>query len=432
MINRLVSLTKSKLVQDTGLYTLFNLIDRSIPFLLLPVVTRFLDPAEYGMYVTFQSLTMFLMPFVTMNSDAAIIRNYFNQDVVDFKSYFSNGLIVFAFFTFLSFLVIIATAPVLSVALNFPSPWLVAVVFVSALQFASDLFLNLLQAKKLPRTFGAYRIALTLSRNSLMIFFVVSLGWKWEGIIYSQIIVFFLFFIVSFYHFYREGYLFHRFNKHFTVDNIRYGAPLTLHRIGAWLTDLSSRIILTSLLGAAATGKYSIGASLGMIVALAQDSFNRAFVPYLYEQLNAITDRTKDKLVRLTYLYHVAILLLALFIGFGGYFAVGTVFGEKYEEAAPYIIWIAVGYAFDGMYKMHVNYIFYASKTHYIFPITVTSGIVNVILCYLFIPIFGAIGAAQALCGGLFVSFVLAWIVGNKIYPMPWHHNVFAFRGTTQ
>ncbi len=420
IFSQLFPLLRSKLVQDTGLYTIFNLIDRAIPFLLLPVVTRFLDPSEYGIYVTFQSLTLFIAPFVTMNADAAIIRNYFSQDKVDFKRYFTNGLVVFIFFSVIACCLIAFVAPYLSSALNFPPEWLMAVVFVGALQFASDLFLNLLQAKKLPRTFGIYRIALTVSRNTLMIYFVTILGLKWQGIVYSQIIIFFIFFLISFYHFYREGYLFNRFNKDYIVDNIKYGAPLTLHRVGAWLTDLSSRIILNSLLGAAVTGKYSVGASLGMIVALIQDSFNRAFVPYLYEQLNSITEQTKIKLVRLTYYYHAGILLLAFIVGFGGYYTVGLIFSDKYKEAAPYIIWIACGYAFDGMYKMHVNYIFYANKTHLIFPITILSGIVNVALCFLLIPMFGALGAAQALCGGLFVSFVAAWVVGNKIYPMPW------------
>lgn len=410
----------SALLRDTGLYTVFNVLDRAIPFLLLPVVTRYLSPTEFGLYVTFQALTLFLMPFVTMNADAAIVRKYFERETVPFPRYFTAGIVVFMTSSLLMFAVMLPASQFLSGPLNFPPGWLLATVLICSLQFGSDLMLNLLQARKKPVVFGWYRISLTLLRNSAMLYFVMVLGWKWEGIVLSQVIVFGLFFGISAIHFLRNGYLLRSVDRTFVVDAVRYGAPLTMHRIGAWLSDLASRLILTSLLGAAATGTYGIAASLGMVVALLQDSFNRAFVPYLFDRLNGIDDDGRRRLVRLTYLYNAGLLLTTFLIAAGGMLAIPMVFGEAYAAASGYIPWICLGYAFDGMYKMHVNYIFYSNRTQWIFPVTVTSGVVNIALCYWLIPDHGAVGAAEALCGALGVSYVLAWVIGQRVHPMPW------------
>ena len=58
-------------------------------------------------------------------------------------------------------------------------------------------------------------------------------------------------------------------------------------------------------------------------------------------------------------------------------------------EGKSVVLLISFAYAFDGLYKMHVNYIFFAKKTHLIFLITVTAGLLNLPLTYYFVKSYG-------------------------------------------
>ncbi len=93
---------------------------------------------------------------------------------------------------------------------------------------------------------------------------------------------------------------------------------------------------------------------------------------------------------------------------------------ERYLDSKEVIPWIAFGYAFQGMYFMVVNYIFYEKKTYILAFVTFTSGIIHVILSYTFIHAYGAIGVAYATTLSFFIMFVMVWILSSKIYPMPW------------
>jgi len=78
---------------------------------------------------------------------------------------------------------------------------------------------------------------------------------------------------------------------------------------------------------------------------------------------------------------------------------------QNFYSAYKYVLWIALGYAFQGMYFMVVNYIFYGKKTYILAWVTFTSAGINIVLNY------------------FFIKFILVWILSSKAYKMPW--NIF-------
>ena len=157
-----------------------------------------------------------------------------------------------------------------------------------------------------------------------------------------------------------------------------------------------------------------------MIVAFTQDSFNRAFAPYLFNQLQSFNQSVEVKLIKITYGYNIGLLVFAIIIGVVGYFSVGLLFGSSYEQSKNVVIFLCLAYAFDGMYKMHVNYIFFTKKTQLIFLITLTTGLLNIFLSYLFVTKFGIAGGAISLCVINFIAYLLSWYIGNRVFPMAW------------
>lgn len=94
--------------------------------------------------------------------------------------------------------------------------------------------------------------------------------------------------------------------------------------------------------------------------------------------------------------------------------------GQEFYGSVKFIVWVAMGYAFNGMYYMVSCYIFYEEKTYIILWLTLTSAVLNAIFNYIFIKMYGAIGAAMATTLSFFVLFITTWIVANRLYKMPW------------
>ena len=416
----LTKLYKSNLFKSSGLYTIFNVVDKVIPFLLLPIVTRYLLPEEYGVYVLYQALVGFLLPFVTLNTDSAILINYFKLKKTEFNVYLSNGVFIFVINLIIISVLYFLFKNSFSDLIDFPSNWLFAILLICPMQYLTKLVKNLWQVKKEVYKYGFFSISLTLFKNLLMILFIVVFEYKWEGLIISQLIGWGVFSIISISILLYNGYIKLKIKKPYIYDNIIVGSPLTLHQLGGWLGDLSSRLIIGAILGKQAVGSYGIGATFGLMVLLLQDAFNKAFVPYLFEELKKLNKEKEIKLVRITYLYNSLILIIGFGVGIVGYFGVGLIFGSEYESSKNFIIWLTLAYAFDGMYKSHVNYIFYSKKTYLLLLITLTTGVANVGLSYLLVSNYGVIGAAQALFFVYFTSYILAWYIGNRIIPMPW------------
>ena len=417
IINRFA---KSKLITDAGIYTFFRILDSLIPFLLLPIITRILSPDEFGIFVLFQAFVGVLLPLMTLSVDSSILLSYFKVKQTEFKNYFSSGYVLIIISSLLFTLIILIFRIPLSDITKFPSEWIIAVLFICFFQFHSNLALHLFQIKQKPRQYGFYSLSLTAIKNVLMLFFVIVVGLKWQGMILGYLITYAIFFLLSIYLFKGYSLFTKQIKREFMIDSVKIGYPLSLHQIGSWLSSFATRIIVGGLLGTAAVGSFGVGATIGMIVGVIQDSFNKAFVPYLFNNLNHYDNLVEVKLIKLTYIYNFTLLVLSACIGIFGYFFMDVIFGQAYSHGKEVVVLISLAEAFNGMYKMHVNYIFFTKKTHLIFMITMTTGILNIVLGYLFINKYGLMGGALSLCLINFLGYLMSWYIGNRVFPMKW------------
>ncbi len=417
----LVKMVKgSKLVKDSSIYFGFKIIDMLFPLFLLPIITRKLEPDEYGLYVLYTALTAVLLPLLTLSVDSSILLNYFKLKGQEFSNYFSSGYFLLIISSIaIGFIVWLFRFPLSNLA-SFPAELVIILILACFFQFHSNLALNIYQVRQEPIKYGIFSLSLTIVRNALILILLFYFNLDGKGIIYGHLFSNILFFLISIYLFWSLNLFTLKLSKAFILDNIKVGYPLSLHQFGSWLASSATRIIVGGILGTAAAGSFGVGATIGMIVAFTQDSFNRAFAPYLFNQLQAFNKDVEGKLIKMTYAYNVGLLIFALVVGVAGYWSVGLLFGSSYEQSKKVVMFLCLAYAFDGMYKMHVNYIFFTKKTHLIFLITLTTGLLNILLSFLFVRNFGIAGGAISLCVINFIGYLFSWYIGNRVFPMDW------------
>lgn len=409
---------KSKLLQSFSVYIGSTVLNSAIPFFLLPVFTKYLTPEDYGYVSLFTVVNSFLLPLIGFSSIGSVSREYFNQKEINFSKILGNTIILYLF----SIPLLLITLLILSQFSNsfgIPKIILFYGFTFSIFAFLTNAFLAVWQASSKSKGYGLFQISNTLLNATLSLLLVVAFLKGYKGRIIAQVITSLIFGFIAI-------LLIHKFHKIQLVYDIKYikkilrfSLPLIPHSLGAVIISLSDRLFISKMVGLEMTGLYSIGFTIGSIIGFIEHSFNMAYMPWLFENLNKNNLKIKLKIVKITYAYFLLILLLALFLWLLSPFLF-TLIDSAYAEGQKFVFWIALSFAFSGMYKMVTNYLFFVNKTGILASITFTCAILNMILNYFLIKYVGAIGAAISAAIVSFIFFITTWIYSSSKYEMPW------------
>lgn len=409
------------LLKNSAIYLLSNILNAAIPFFLLPVLTRYLTPAEYGVVAMFQVLLVFLAAFTGLSVHGAANRKYFDQDEgVNLPVYIGNCVLILAASTFLALLIVWLFRAPLAGLTGLPGSWLLAAVLVSGASFLVQLLLGQWQVRARSRPYGVFQVSQSLVNLLLSLLLVVGLGWGWGGRLWGQSLAVLGFGLAALVLLYTTGQLRVRWRPDYLRGALLFGAALIPHVVGLAMLNALDRVIIQQHLGLEQTGIYMVAVQLGMAMVIVADAVNKAYVPWLYARLKADDPRVKRRIVSGTYLYFAAAQLAALGVALVAPWFVPWFAGPEYAEAGRVLGWLALGQAFNGMYLMVTNYIFYSQRMMKLSLVTVVSGALDLALVYLLVESHGIVGAAVAFAIAMGFRFVMTWVVAQRLHPMPW------------
>lgn len=409
--------------KGASVYLVSNLLNAVIPFLLLPILTRYLSPAEYGQIAMFQTLLAGIGTFIGLNAVGAANRKFYDGDIDETVLRQFNGsciqiLIVSSIIVFIG---IFLFKNQLSEFLAIPTSWILAAVVISAFGFITSMRLGQWQIRSQAKWFGILQVSSSLVNMLLSLLFVIILIKGAQGRIDAQVIAGILAAIVSLILLYKDKLLQVNIWKPKQIKEVlSFGIPLIPHHIGFFLISAVDRFVINQKLGLSDAGIYMVAVQLSSSMAILFDAINKAYVPWLFERLKRDDYDEKKQIVRYTYLFFIAALLIA-----GGAFVIGPFFislivGDKYVEAGKVIGLLCLGQAFGGMYLMVTNYIFFSKKTGMLALVTISTGLINVLLLFFLIDYFGLLGAAVSFSISKFCQFVLTWFVAARSFSMDW------------
>lgn len=195
--------------------------------------------------------------------------------------------------------------------------------------------------------------------------------------------------------------------------------PLIVHGLSGQVLGQSDRVMLNYYLNESAVGIYSLAYAFSNIISIIWSSLNTAWVPFYYDytrrgeyaQLHQRAGRYMELYTTLT----LGFLLLCP--------DVFRVYADRsYWDGISMIPIFVIGFYFVYLYSFPVNYEFYQKRTKTIAAGTLLSGIVNLILNWIMIRIFGVFGAVFATtiargCQFAFHYFIAARVIGKNDFP---------------
>ena len=418
-----------ELARHSAVYGFGSLVSRFIAVLLLPVYTRFLSPADYGLIETLIALSAVLTVLLAAGVKSAFFRFYFDEAE-------GRGRLRVIRTSFW-FTMVMGTAG-LGAGLLLAGP-------ISQLLFGTGDHADLVRAAfvglwahvnyeqmtslfRVEQRSGAYLLA-TLVNLTITVVATLLLVVVWEkgpiGVIVGNFIGTLLVYggLLA----YRREQLGLELDRPLLREMNRFGMPLVPSGLFLWALNFSDRFFLVKLSGAREVGLYSIGVRVASAIILLLAAFRTAWPAFAY----SIED--DDEAAR-TYGYVLTYLVaitswMALALGVLAPWLVQLLTTEEFYSAERVVAPLAFAAAAFGGYIVVVIGIGRARRTRSNWVITGAAAALNVVLNVALIPPFGMMGAAVATIGAYALLFLgMAW-KAQRVFPVPyqWRRVATAF-----
>ncbi len=389
--------------------------------LLVPLYTKSLTPADYGIYSLISiiaSLLFFLYDFGMIN---AVFRWYYqySPDQSHLRRRVISTALLFLFGLALFFTILLwVFAPFLSrVVLHSDkfAPFIRLMLLGVFLQSLTWVPLSLLRIKEKVLTFTSITV-LGMIVMVIANYLFLSMG-RGIGGIYEAYIIAYIFVGVFLYLKTHQNYAI-EFSLTELKGMLKFGVPYLPVLFFSWMIDFSDRYLLGRLSTLQEVGLYSVGYKLGQVMYMVEKTFLIAWIPLML----SIYQQHKDKAQHIfggvfTY-FSVAIFILALSISVFSSEIIRIFTSPAYYGAAAVVPWVAFAYLLSGIYIFMLSG-FIISKNVYLQPVILfLSALVNIGLNIVLIPKFGMMGAAYATVVSYLIVAVFTTVFSQKLYPI--------------
>lgn len=419
-------LSSSPLVRNSFVYVFCDGINKAIPFLLLPFITHYLTPSDYGIITNFTVYVQILSVFCFTCTVGAVPVMFYKLDKEGLKRYVSSIILLNTLSQLLCSVIAVSASFWIEKSLNLSFPFqLSAIVTV---WFSGITYVNMVlwRCEEKPLAFGVYQISQSALNALTTILFVILMLLGWQGRIYSMILATVVFGLISIVVLIRRGYLSFAIDKRFVKQTLLFALPLVPHALSFWFKGGLDKVMLTNMVGLSSNGLYSVALTWGSIVTMFLTAFNNAYAPFLYKKLTAFDkDRqgTLNEQKRLVKLIWGIVLLTFLFIVLVyllSHVLIKIIYAPSYYGSLEYLPWVMAAQFFQGGYLMFVCFAHYTFKTKILGLITFSLSILQVGITYQMILYCGPVGAAVSSALTSLMTFYFVARYAMKVYTLPW------------
>ncbi|WP_081440584.1 oligosaccharide flippase family protein [Thermotoga petrophila] len=168
--------------------------------------------------------------------------------------------------------------------------------------------------------------------------------------------------------------------------SLRIGLPVILHNLAGVILVQFDRFVIQDMIGPRAVGLYSYAYNLAMAPLIILGATNLAWVPWFYDKmaLNEKEDiRNKSKIYNELFLLSLIVIYITIPW-------LGLIMAPKtYYQSLNILPIVIASYYMQFLYTLYVNFAFYFKRTLSVAVGTVLSGVINIVLNILLVPIFG-------------------------------------------
>lgn len=406
--------------KDFPIYLASTAIAAAVPILLMPVLTRGLTPDDYGRMAMLLTLIGILTPIINFGTLPYLGVAFHQQDHDGLRRTLSSIMVIPLAMAVLVTMASFGFRGPVADWLSLPPGWVTLAAPIALTMTLPQMLLVLLRMRNEARAYAVIEVGGAVLNLTLTGALLIGLHQGWlarsqamavAGVILSLVAVLWL---------RRLKLLGAPRERKIVTDTLRFGAGVVPHDVANQALRIVDRVMIMGILGAASAGEYAVAAQIGSMMLLVLSAFNRAWTPYLFARLRLDTPEADRQIVRA-----MRLAMAGMIAGWLVFLAITPLLfrllvDARYHAAIGPTMWVATGYLFMGIYMTYVDNLFYLKKTHYLSMVTGAAVVLNTLLSYLMIHLFGVSGAGIAFAGTSAAIMVAVLLIVNWLRPLPW------------
>lgn len=362
--------------KDSFIYLIGELFAKSLPFLMLPYLTRKLGPEGFGELSYYLTWLALFGIFIGLSQEGAVTRYFYFYGKKALNAVVKAGYL---------YNVVISVILLVGCWI-FKAEIMAYIVLASMFQSFVNVQLALRQCQKQPFKYITIQIILSLTSviftvTALELFSDNLVAYRILAIVIANALTFFLVSMVL-------GNLFTDENK-LTLGHLKlgtlyifsFGIPLLLHQSSFFIKGQLDRLFIYEQYTKAELGIYSAGVQVAAVLPIVLMALNKAILPYYYQNLKE--DKLSISTIKKYTLLCMPLCIVPAIIGFVLPESLYVWFlGGNYADSKYYVVMYLLGYGANLPYLILVNYFFYHGENMLISKMTLISSVVY-ILCLL-------------------------------------------------
>ncbi len=271
-----------RVARDVLIYGSGDVVLRAAALLTLPIYSRLLEPAEFGVWSFLITLTFLLNVVLVFGGDAALGRYFFATDDHGERRVLTSTLILF-----------VAAASTVAVLLLLPfsasiSRWafgsdgnadLIAIALVTApVTAVSSLLSQVLRNEFRPGAFAFQNVATAVIGVGLSLYLVIDRDLGVKGVLLGTLAA--AFSILPLRVWSARAYLAPAFSRRVLRRMLAFGLPLVPAAFAGWVFTVSDRIVLAKLASYRELGLYAVAASIASVLSFLLGPLGLAWSPH--------------------------------------------------------------------------------------------------------------------------------------------------------
>lgn len=413
------AVTFRPLIKESVVYGIGITANRFVGFLLLPLYTRLLTPAAYGLLDLLNTTGVLLFIVAELQIISGVARGYYEAKAEGrVRILIGTAVVLYirntALWTVAGFVVFYFWGYRFGGAVGWEHAVPVILILLPSQLFS--LLQIILRFEAQAKKFLVFSVLDVVTSAVLSIGAVVLLDWGVAGVLWGLFASKVIWSAALLY--LRRGYFAWQYDGRYAREVLGYGLPLVPSVLTKWGQNYANRYILVLWLSLTDVGLFSVAIRLASLVAMIDTAFRLAWDPYAVRMFRE--ENSEPNFARVLGLYLVGMFTICTVLAVFGTLLVRMMSGEAYLGAGPLVGFLAFGLLWNGATNLLGAGNGWERRTYWNALGFAVGGVLNLSLLVWAVPRWGLLAAGITYLLG---SLAAAWIVfatAQRSHPIPY------------
>jgi O-antigen/teichoic acid export membrane protein len=406
-----------RLVSALAAYQVADVVAKFMAVLLLPVYTRYVHPAGYGVVELLGNGVIFISILVRFGMIEAFLRFYFTDEDPARRAALARRAVGFMLLvtTIVAAALAAAARPLSHLVLGYRDAPTFLIAVLGLWAFTNlELAYGLLRVEERIRAYAVASVANVAITIAASVVLVVGLGKGARGLLLgnygaSALVLLALWWTL------RDRLRIGRLRRPDRWGTLlRFGLPTVPAEASVYALSIVDRYYIYHHRSPALAGLYSIAIKLAGAVAFLVRAFQYAWPPLAY---SVSDDRDASRLYGLVTTYYLLVSgWVVAGLALEGRWVLRLLAAHAFFHAYKALPWVALGWALYGLWVVFLVIAGRAKVTTRNFPASLAGLAANVVLLVALVPPLGIAGAGIALCGAYVVMLTVMHLLTRRAF----------------